>query len=183
MYKFSFNNLDIVAISDTHGGHSDIDVPICDVLIHAGDVCDFGDIDQLEHFMVWFSEQPARYKIFVSGNHDTMFEQRAEHLRALIPSEVLYLECSVVDIEGVSFASVPARGELLCSVALENVDIMITHGAPYGVFDEGIGCPYLSEQIKVSKPKYALFGHIHFAKPQQITIDGTTFVNLTEMKF
>lgn len=180
MYKLNFQNLYIVAISDTHGKHRELKIPSCDVLIHAGDVCDYGNLEQIKDFMQWFDNQAARHKIFVSGNHDTLFEQRCERLTALIPQEVIYLENSIVDIEGVSFASAPARGDLMAFVDIEDIDIFITHGAPAGILDNRRGCKNVAIQIQNSKPKYALFGHIHLSDPAEITIGETTYVNLTE---
>ncbi len=179
MYTFNLNDLSIVAISDTHGCHGKLTIPSCDILIHAGDVCNYGNREEISEFMEWFVSGPARYKIFVAGNHDTTFEQEIDSLIALIPEEVIYLDNSVITIQGVCFASTPARPYLGDFVDLEGVDVFITHGAPYGVLDKRLGCKHLAIQISEAQPKYALFGHIHLSESQHTTLDGITYVNLT----
>jgi Icc-related predicted phosphoesterase len=48
----------------------------------------------------------------------------------------------------------------------ENLDILITHGPPFGIFDRtakkvNAGCKYLLAKIQKVKPKIHIFGHIH----------------------
>jgi predicted phosphodiesterase len=42
----------IIFISDTHGNHSNLDIPKADFLIHCGDACTDGDINQLSNFLI-----------------------------------------------------------------------------------------------------------------------------------
>ena len=60
----------IVAISDTHNHHDKLTIPKCDLLIHAGDATMIGSPDEMKSFFKWFSEQPAKNKVFVPGNHE-----------------------------------------------------------------------------------------------------------------
>ena len=46
MFEFEIKGLKVIALSDTHGLHRNIPVPPCDVLIHAGDACDFGMVSR-----------------------------------------------------------------------------------------------------------------------------------------
>ena len=71
----------IVAISDTHSMHRKINVPKGDVLVHAGDFSSHGLYHEFEDFVVWLSELPHKYKVFIAGNHDRCMEGLAE-LRA-----------------------------------------------------------------------------------------------------
>lgn len=64
----------IVCISDTHSKHSQIKLPMGDVLIHAGDYSDTGGFKQTESFVNWFDSQPHPSKIFIAGNHDTTID-------------------------------------------------------------------------------------------------------------
>lgn len=109
----------VVTISDTHGKHAAIPpLPAGDVLIHAGDFTNTGEMGQIADFMNWFSAQPHRYKIFIAGNHDTTihteyyrtvgssrFHRRKaydpETCRSLLVSKpnVIYLEDSGTELE------------------------------------------------------------------------------------
>lgn len=46
------------------------------------------------------------------------------------------------------------------------VDIVLTHGPPYGILDETdknepVGCPFLLQALKRCRPRLHCFGHIH----------------------
>jgi len=63
----------------------------------------------------------------------------------------------------------------------ENIDVLITHGPPFGILDktvrgEKVGCQDLLAAIKRIKPKFHIFGHIH-EDYGTVTKDETTFVN------
>lgn len=67
----------LVCISDTHGQHSKLEIPLGDVLIHSGDATMVGKKDETKSFLQWFASQPHQYKIFVPGNHDFSFDSQA----------------------------------------------------------------------------------------------------------
>ena len=149
MFEFEIKGLKVIALSDTHGLHRNIPVPPCDVLIHAGDACDFGNKEQLEDFFDWYQEQPAQYKIFVSGNHDTNFETANSSLEKMIPQDIVYLENNLIQI------------------------------APFGIQDEeGKGCKDLTNLIQSLAPQYALFGHCHKGDKSPLRIGETIYVNI-----
>ena len=50
------NHVRFVCISDTHGKHRQINVPDGDVLLHAGDITNMGEPQQLEDFAEWLSK-------------------------------------------------------------------------------------------------------------------------------
>lgn len=82
------------------------------------------------------------------------------------------------------------------------LDILVTHGPPYGVLDgaprsnigaawgsgdedfsmyrESVGCWDLMQAVKEVKPKLHLFGHVHSAYGRA-EVDGTTFINASIM--
>ena len=67
----------ITFISDTHTLHNELDgqLPGGNLLIHAGDIMNSGHKKQEIHdFCKWFESQDYKYKIFIAGNHDKMFE-------------------------------------------------------------------------------------------------------------
>jgi Icc-related predicted phosphoesterase len=64
----------ITAISDTHTYHRELTLPGGDILIHSGDFTSIGRKDEVEDFIGWLSDQPYKYKVFIAGNHDIVFD-------------------------------------------------------------------------------------------------------------
>ncbi len=186
-----------VAISDTHGKHAELSLPEGDVLLHAGDVSNRGLQGEVQQFVHWFAKQPFQYKVFIAGNHDFYFEK--EKLAPVIldlPSDVYYLNDSGIEIEGIKIWGSPVqpwffnwafnrkRGEEIrkhWDLIPNGMDILITHGPPYGILDETarnekVGCKDLMERVELVKPKVHLFGHIHEAYGETMQ-QGTHFIN------
>lgn len=172
----------IISISDTHGYHGVLSLENCDILIHAGDFSMRAKtIEEIEKFLVWYSAQPARHKIFIAGNHDFAFQNLpAEEIANLFEKySVEYLEESGCEIEGVKFwgspwtpffynwaFNIPPGTEEDCwSKIPDDTDILITHGPPLGYLDnvkgELTGCKVLLKKIENIKPRMHIFGHIH----------------------
>ncbi len=188
----------LICISDTHGKHKDLILPKGDMIIHAGDVSSRGSEFEIKTFLNWFSSLDFKYKIFIAGNHDFYFENKTKRsIKEIIPENVIYLNDSSINIEGLNIWGSPIqpeffnwafnrqRGEeilLHWNLIPNNIDILITHGPPLGILDRtirdgiSVGCEDLLNIIKAKKPKYHIFGHIHEAygivvKPE------TTFIN------
>ncbi len=186
----------IVCISDTHGRHHDVQLPSGDMLIHAGDVSAGGTESQIKDFLRWFSEQDFKYKIFIAGNHDFLFERDLETAKGLIPENVIYLQESSITVEGFKIYGTPITPYFLnwafnrhpgediekhVNKIPPDVDILISHGPPYGILDINVnghhcGCQSLSSKIEKIKPKLLICGHIHEAYGQR-QIGKTTFIN------
>lgn len=187
----------IIAISDTHGQHHQLTLPEGDMIIHAGDITRSGKESQVKEFLLWFSKQPHRYKVFVAGNHDWYFErEEASIIKELIPEGIIYLNDEGIEIEGVKIWGSPIqpwfldwafnrqRGEDIqkhWDLIPEDSDIVVTHGPVYGYQDltvrnEKVGCEDLLKTIQKIKPKYHISGHIHEGYGQ--SSDGITeYVN------
>jgi len=63
----------------------------------------------------------------------------------------------------------------------KNLDILITHGPPFGILDRttrgvNAGCPKLLEVVQIQTPRIHVFGHIHEGYGMREK-DGTVFVN------
>ena len=177
----------IVCLSDTHNFHDQIAVPDGDVLIHAGDATGRGSIPEIAAFNRWFKKLPHKYKIFVAGNHDWLFETDNKYARQMLDDSIIYLEDSWVEIEGLKFYGSPwqprfydwafnlMRGAEMArkwKLIPSDVDVLITHGPPHGILDEvprqyfveNTGCEELRfkvEEIAAEKLKLHVFGHIH----------------------
>lgn len=66
-----------VCFSDTHGLHGAIPrqhYPEADVLLHAGDFSNTGELIQVESFAKWLRDYPATHKVVIAGNHDVTFQ-------------------------------------------------------------------------------------------------------------
>lgn len=71
----------IIALSDTHGRHLGLNVPDGDIVVHCGDLCSHGNMADTNSFINWFGALPHRYKIFIAGNHDWIFEKNRGQLK------------------------------------------------------------------------------------------------------
>lgn len=183
-------------LSDTHGQHKKVKVPDADVLVHCGDFCTHGRIDDALDFLEWFYTQPHKHKIFISGNHDWVFYRMGPSELSILkslPENVHYLCESGVEIEGFKFWGSPETPEFLSwafmyprfTKSWEDIpldtNVLITHGPPHGVLDlvergEHVGCERLAEAVLKVKPKIHAFGHIH-TSPGWVKLKDTSFIN------
>ena len=186
----------LVMISDTHNRHQGLEVPPGDVLIHAGDLTNRGDLEDVRAFDDFLADLPHPHKIVIAGNHDFCFEDhRAAEARSLL-RHATYLQDEGVELEGLRFWGSPwqpwfydwafnlARGtEIRAKWDLIPVetDVLITHGPPLGQGDRTfngreVGCADLLERVREIQPQVHCFGHIH--EDHGVTReDGVTFVN------
>ena len=179
MLSFILKSQRILALSDTHGQHRSLVIPQADIIIYAGDACEGGDEEQLGDFFSWFSALSIRFKIFVAGNHDLVFELDTERAKAMIPDNVVFLENSGVVIENIHFYGIVARPWMhVPHPVSERVDVLITHGPSLGVLDEDSGCLILRELVDKLKPEVHLFGHIHSCAGGSEIHNGTQFYNV-----
>jgi len=171
----------IVAMADTHNQHERIHVPDGDVLVHAGDLCGWGDLDELDAAGAWLSALPHAIKIVVAGNHDWAFARHPIDARRCFADDVVYLQDSGADPGGLRVWGSPwqprfndwafnlPRGAALAekwALIPDGTELLITHGPPYGVGDAVTarrheGCSNLRERVAMIRPRLHLFGHIH----------------------
>jgi len=201
-----------VCISDTHLQISEHNTPLPegDVLIHAGDLLNRGSIEELIKAKMYFQQVSPKFKyiIFVPGNHDRIFETN-EQLSRTILSEVKNLTVLIdqsMNINGIKIYGSPYQPEF-CNWAFnlprggeslrqkwemipEDVDILITHGMPYGILDlvaanaynpmsSHVGCEELLKRIKQLKSlDIYIGGHLHFNGNQEHHEEGVSFYNV-----
>ena len=180
-------------ISDTHGFHSMLDIPSdIDMVIHSGDGSNSREVYtneiEFQDFLYWYSRVPAKYKIFVAGNHDSAVEKNLFNVKKQMEdSDIIYLENSDVTIEGIkiwgsphtpsfgnwSFMKARAKLDGIWKSIPDDTDIIVTHGPPKGILDssfdhnnniERCGCNALKKRILDIQPTLVLFGHIHNCK-------------------
>lgn len=67
-----------VCFSDTHGLHGSIPRrhrPPADVLLHAGDFTNTGELEQVKSFAGWLKAYPCTHRVVIAGNHDVTFHE------------------------------------------------------------------------------------------------------------
>lgn len=194
----------IVSLSDTHNCNEQIYVPDGDILIHSGDATIRGTQFEIEDFLGWFSSLPHKYKVFVAGNHDWLYETNNRFARVLTANfNINYLQDSSIEIEGLKIYGSPwqprfydwafnlNRGFELAEkwkLIPDDTDILITHGPPNGILDEvprgedwieNTGCEEMIKKVvELSKInlKLHIFGHIHCGYGQTEKY-GVKFIN------
>ena len=178
--------LKLVLMSDTHGYHRKVDVPLGDVLIHCGDFTAHGREADAQDFNDWMGTLPHPYKLVVAGNHDwvmTRFKQdQFNHFesvfsrtrQAALTSNYTYLCDSGIIIEGVKFWGSPVTPQF-CDWAFmldgENnrkhhwksippdTNVLVTHGPSRGVLDANIrGELCGDEQLRLRCAELPLLG-------------------------
>jgi len=186
----------IVAMSDTHLLHHKLVVPDGDVLVHCGDFSGKNDVEEYAAFFAWMSALPHEHKVLIAGNHESLLDDFNRTVRKLIPDSITYLQDSGATIEGLKFWGSPRTPsfpwmafahfadevpEARWSMIPSDVDVLVTHGPPYGILDRNyagrrIGDPDLMQRVKQVRPRLHLFGHVH-DQNGRMQRSGTTFVN------
>lgn len=178
--------LRVVCISDTHSLHADMvyPIPYGEILIHAGDISNIGELHDIRKFANFFRSQPHKYKIVIGGNHDFgLYRSESKDECRDMLSDFIYLENQEALIKGIKFYGSPItpafcrwafmeeRGEKISKYwnnIPDDTNVLITHGPPYGVLDltyydqEHAGCEELKKRIDQLKDlKVHVYGHIH----------------------
>lgn len=207
----------LVCVSDTHLSHEQgssvlpaFTVPPGDVFVHAGDMTWSGTLDEIVRAMKWILRLPHPHKVIIAGNHDRLFERNNALARSLVPESIVYLEDQPVEVMGLSFYGSPWTPRFLnwafnldrggplrekWAMIPHKLDVLVTHGPPYGVLDEvpvepkhglwepgsrlkeHVGCGELRKVVMdKARPKLHLFGHIHCSRGVHKT-GHTVFVN------
>lgn len=177
----------ICCVSDLHGRLPHI--PLCDVLVIAGDVAP----DHPRHFLVqqderrqyqygWFQERymeweqhvPAQHIVAIPGNHDWCFRLPED-------CKTHWLIAEGIVIDGVkfwgnpyvplisgnwSFESSPEHMVSIFEYMPDNVDVLINHAPPYKCMDltlngQRAGCKNVADFIYQKQPRKMVCGHIH----------------------
>ena len=195
-------NIKFLVISDTHNQHRKLGEYFPEIfneeydgIIHAGDISGRGSFNEINDFCQWFSGlDQFKNKIFIAGNHDIGFEEAPEETKSLIPDNIIYLEDSLVEIEGVKIWGSPItpwfydwafnreRGVEIqkhWDLIPDDIDILVTHGPAKGIGDyvttynspninQHVGCEDLNFAIHRINPQYHIYGHIHEAYGQYV---------------
>ncbi len=193
----------IIALADTHlFRHDAVPVPDGDILVHAGDLLQHGDLDELARATEWLAALPHSKKIVIAGNHEVCLEKKPVEARAMLADAgAIYLEDEGITLDGIRFHGSPwtprfriwafgkdrgrAAAEMWAKIP-SDLDVLVTHGPPYGFGDRvpikgiprHVGDVDLLERVRRVRPRVHLFGHIH-QDPGQWSAGGTRFYNVT----
>jgi Icc-related predicted phosphoesterase len=196
----------IQALSDLHGF-----LPIvepCNLLLLCGDIVSLqtqstfkrGSIWYKEEFKPWAESTPSDKVIFIAGNHDICIEGYEDYYKDLFPfnGKVTFLHHQAYDYQGIKIFGTPYCKEFLNWAYMrsnkelselykaipDNLDILITHDAPYGYTDiclegtsEHLGNKPLADAVLEKSPRYVLHGHLHSSSHEFEVLGNSKVVN------
>ncbi len=186
----------VCCIADLHG-QLPADLPECDLLLIAGDICPndeiIGKLFLREMLKPWLERQPAGRIVAVAGNHDVAAFRNPALMREL---PWVYLENTYAEIEGLLVTGspwTPGTGwpftlpdERLADLWAQippTTDILLLHGPPFGYFDrtEGgqhLGSPSLGARLyHHPQLKLVCCGHVHESYGHGTLPNGARIVN------
>lgn len=196
----------IDCISDLHGHYPNLEGG--DLLIVSGDLTARDISIDYGHFASWMDKQNYVKKVLIAGNHDGLFSKCGfESIRGVyLDINVDYLCDSGTEFEGIKIWGSPwtswfngvnpsckafmrSEGRIASkfSIIPDDIDILVTHSPPYGVFDvvnkKGPqGSESLREHVMQRiKPKLHVFGHIHEWGGKVLDTIVTKFVNASHV--
>lgn len=150
----------IACISDTHCQHNSIEIPECDILIHAGDFSYQGKTIDVAELDFWFGKLKKSGKVkeivAIAGNHDWICETNPS-LAASLFTNCIYLNEQPAEVMGLKFFGSPIQPEF-CNWAFnrrrgeeiarhwakipDDTQVLVTHGPPWGILDKVWDQPY-----------------------------------------
>lgn len=188
----------VCSFSDMHGNLG-FNVEPCDIVLICGDITPLSiqsNMIKSEEWMIttfipWCQNLPSDKVIFIGGNHDWFLYNKPNRIKELLKEQdkVIYLDCELYEYNGVKIFGTP-----ICKIfgnwafmetqeeqntkydrylkTINDVDILISHDAPYGVSDivlqedcwwagEHIGNPALRDFIEKLQPRVCFHGHLH----------------------
>lgn len=186
----------IIFISDTHCQLDKVKLPEGDLLIHSGDLTYSGTIQEIQKELDIMSKLNFEEKIFVAGNHDWLFQKQPGLAQQMCKDRgIIYLEDSSFEFDGLKIYGSPWQPffcnwafnlfgnelEQKWSLIPDDVDILVTHGPPYGILDQTmldkrVGCGWLYKKVVEVQPLIHSFGHIHDCYGT-ISYNNTLFIN------
>ena len=206
----------VCAMSDLHGYLPPVEP--CELVLICGDIVPLSAQGSSRYtsrwyeraFKTWAESLPCDKVIFIAGNHELHFPNHYEYYKKMFPnnSKVTYLCHEEYIYKGPDGKEYSIFGTPYCkefgnwafmlpdpeleerySEIPENLDILITHDAPYGVSDvllqkeckwatgEHIGNVPLRNAIIQKCPKYVFHGHLHSTSHEFELLENSKVVN------
>jgi Icc-related predicted phosphoesterase len=202
----------ICAFSDMHG-QLNFKVEPCDIVLICGDIIPLniqGNTTSSEKWLVetfipWCNNLPCEKVVFIGGNHDFLMQRHPDRIRLLLQGQdkIVYLDCEVFEYKGKTIFGTPwckpfGRWAFMESYEeqdrryaryldiIGNIDILMSHDAPYGVSDvllqedclwadgSHIGNESLRKLLDAAKPTIHVFGHLHSCEHNKTDHNGTS---------
>lgn len=155
-------SIKIATISDTHNQHHNIEIPECDILLHAGDFSYQGRAIDIIELDAWFGKLKAsgwvKEIVAIAGNHDWICETDPTYAASLFKN-CIYLNEQPVEVMGLKIFGSPIQPEFFnwafnrkrgAEIARnwakipDDTQVLITHGPPFGILDQVWARPYNS---------------------------------------
>ena len=177
----------VVVISDTHWMYPEIQIPECDLLLHAGDL-EIKNFKEGVHFSSWWNNIEAKVKVVTPGNHDFLFERDLETAIGYLDNTYVLINESIVLDNGLVISGTPytprfmkwafmvdddGNADRYFGCISPETDIILSHGPAYGIHDE-VSNEYATKDSHVgsktlrkiidsldNRPRYLFQGHIH----------------------
>lgn len=193
----------IDCISDLHGYLPKLEGG--DLLIIAGDMTARDTEEEWGKFEHWLTEQNYEEKIIIAGNHDNFLNSMDEDemWQHWCRVGVTYLCDSFTEFRGLKIWASPwslwfhgINPKCKAFTGSENdlqkkydlipnfpdfIDILITHGPPFGTLDEcsngSVGSKSLMKCITKVLPEMVIFGHIHEQGGKYVQKEGVLYIN------
>jgi len=146
-------SIKIVCISDTHLSHNQVEIPECDLLIHAGDFSFVGKMVDVIELNQWFGKLKEKgtikQAILIAGNHDWIAQKNPSWTKEAF-TNCIYLDeepCEVFGLKVFGSAWTPEfnnwafnakRGKEIArhwAKIPDDTQILVTHGPPHGILD------------------------------------------------
>eukprot|EP00579_Thalassiosira_antarctica_P007455 CAMPEP_0201889776 /NCGR_PEP_ID=MMETSP0902-20130614/30816_1 /ASSEMBLY_ACC=CAM_ASM_000551 /TAXON_ID=420261 /ORGANISM="Thalassiosira antarctica, Strain CCMP982" /LENGTH=294 /DNA_ID=CAMNT_0048420451 /DNA_START=271 /DNA_END=1155 /DNA_ORIENTATION=+ len=185
--------LRLVFLSDTHGRHEKIPLPLPegDILFHLGDASNRGNISEMRSFVQWLKRNSFhKERVVIDGNHDRdriMLEGPSKRdfmaeykgVARVLRNEVVEVAGGKMSVVGLTWDacqsqnfteakdSIQTWSESAVGEGKRKVDLVLSHFPP-NVEGGGRGWQYgselLSHFVKDVNPSLHCFGHIHYAR-------------------
>jgi len=150
----------VCCISDTHLNHASLDIPECDLLIHAGDFSFIGKMVDIIEMDQWFGKLKSagicKEIVAIAGNHDWTAMKNPSWTKETF-TNCIYLDeepCEVFGYKVFGSAWSPffnnwafnaQRGKEIArhwKKIPEDTEILVVHGPPYGILGVNTEEPY-----------------------------------------
>mmetsp|Transcript_8111 Transcript_8111/g.14217 ORF Transcript_8111/g.14217 Transcript_8111/m.14217 type:complete len:331 (-) Transcript_8111:53-1045(-) len=197
----------LVFLSDTHGHHDKIPLPLPDgdILLHLGDASDRGNLTETRSFVKWMKKHSFhKERIVIDGNHDRDiflrpgqsrrdFMAEYEGVARVLRDEVVEVADGKMAIAGVTWDACESQNFTMASYnihtwsvstntnndEIKKVDLILSHLPPHvkGGGRGWHGSEVLSQFVKDINPPLHCFGHIHYARGVRASNSSTMMVN------
>lgn len=209
----------ICALSDIHGQLIEIH-DSCDIVCICGDILPLsiqlnGKKSRrwlTDSFLPWCDNLPCDKVFYIAGNHDFFFYNHRNDYSSYNVSTIKtkYLYCESIEYKGLKIYGTPwcrpfynwafnldeteqtaFYNTIESKKQLSNIDILLTHDAPYGVSDvllqqdyrysdgKHIGNQAITDLIKETNPHYCFHGHLHSSNHDLEMLNNTHIYNVS----